>query len=451
MNEMPTKTITELCADGIKRQRTIIDVMPGQARLMRLGYTNMIVDESRITNLEKTIADMVQCRQRVSPSASFENCTESVHTPLQAEGESAMANNRMRICVGYNDDGTQIVKRISGETELQLADNAVRAILNSERRSEFVNDVTPLNAEPKGDVPTFSDYAEMWINTYKKQRIKPTTLGGYRTILESHLYPTFGAEKISAITTKSIQEMLNGKSDKSRKTLQDIMILLRAIMESALKDGIIPKNPADDKRITIPSMKKTTRNALGLNDIKSIIASIETLPNLDDRRFEALLIFTGMRRGEVLGLQWRDIDLVNNVIHVERNVTYPRGCNQPVIGTTKTESGVREIPIIPKLLDLLKPIGTTGFIIGDGKTPNTLSVVRRRNERINRLIDMHGATPHVFRYSFGTLLYSAGASIKDIQSILGQSDFKTTADRYLHPRDETKRSAVNAVDQMLLS
>lgn len=357
-----------------------------------------------------------------------------------------MAQHRMRICVGYNDDGSPVVKRITGNTELQLADNVVKAILDSERKSEFLPGIM-VTQEIK--VPTFREYAEMWIETYKVGRIKATTLGGYRTILESHLYPAFGEKILTEISTKSIQEMLNGKTDKSRKTLQDIMILLRAILESALKDGIIAKNPADDRRIMIPSTKKTTRNALEVSDVKDIISSIETLTNIDDRRYEALLIFTGMRRGEVLALKWEDIDLKNNLIHVQRNVTFPRGCNEPQVGTTKTESGVRQIPIIPKLLDYLKPFGTAGFIIGNGETPNTLSVVRRRNERINRLIDMHGATPHIFRHSFATMLYDTGTDIKTIQSIMGQSDYKTTADRYCHPREDRKRNAVNSVNQML--
>ena len=357
-----------------------------------------------------------------------------------------MAKHRLRICVGYNDDGSLIVKRISGNTETELADNVVKAILVSARRNEFVQDVV---MPPVQNVVTFREYAEDWYNTYKVGHIKATTLGGYRTMLESHLYPAFGNKDIKEITTKAIQEMLNGKKDKSRKTLQDIIIFFRAILESARKDGIIEVNPADDNRITIPSSKKTVRNALSIDSIKDIVSSIATLPEIDDRRFQALLVFTGMRRGEVLGLKWEDIDLSNSVIHVQRNITYPRGCNEPLVGTTKTESGVRDIPILPQLLDFLKPLGTSGYIIGGGQKPNTLSVVRRRNERINRLIDLHGATPHIFRHSFATMLYDVGADIKTIQSIMGQSDYKTTADRYCHPRDDRKKSAVDSVNLML--
>ena len=355
-----------------------------------------------------------------------------------------MAKHRLRVCVGHNNDGSPIVKRISGETEMELADNVVKVMLSSERRMEFVQ-----LDNPQHPITTFRTYAEEWLTTYKTRHIKATTLGGYQTILEYHLYPVFGDADIAAITTKSIQEMLNGKVDKSRKTLQDIMILFRAILESARKDGLIPVNPADDRRIMLPSTKKTVRKALEVEDMKDIISNIGMLSDEDDRRFQALLIFTGMRRGEVLGLKWEDVDFKNGVIHVERNVTFPRGRNEPLVGTTKTESGVRDIPILPMLLDYLKPMGTTGYIVGNGETPNTLSIVRRRNERINRLIDMHGATPHVFRHSFATMLYDAGADIKTIQSIMGQSDYKTTADRYCHPREDRKHTAANAVNAML--
>lgn len=364
---------------------------------------------------------------------------------LPMKGDLAMAKHRLRICVGYNDDGSPVVKRISGNTELELADNVVKMMLSSERRSDFIQQAI----QPQRPITTFKVYAEEWLATYKAGHIKATTLGGYQTILEYHLYPAYGDTDIAAITTKSIQEMLNGKADRSRKTLQDMMILFRSILESARKDGLITVNPADDSRIMIPSTKKTTRNALEVDAVKDIIANLALLTDADDRRYQALIIFTGMRRGEVLGLKWEDVDFPNGLIHVQRNVTYPRGRNDPLVGTTKTESGVRDIPILPMLLDYLKPIGVTGYVVGNGEMPNTLSVVRRRNERINRLIDMHGATPHVFRHSFATMLYDTGTDIKTIQSIMGQSDYKTTADRYCHPRDDRKRIAVNSVNAML--
>lgn len=97
----------------------------------------------------------------------------------------------------------------------------------------------------------------------------------------------------------------------------------------------------------------------------------------------------------------------------------------------------------------LQPLGAHGFIIG-GETPITLSIHRRMMERINRTIDLHGASPHIFRHSYATLLNDAGASVKTIQSIIGHSDVQTTINRYVHSRDEKKQEAVQSVNEMLV-
>ena len=400
-------------------------------------------DSQNTAAVDKPEEDAVSCDQ------ILENCTDSLHAPLSTEGEETMAKVkvRLRVCVGYNRDHSPIIKQISADSETELADRVAIALMQSERRNEFIKYADdPI----RSSVPLFRDYAEEWFTVYKASRIKATTAGGYRTILQSHLYPAWGGTPLNEITTKAIQEFLNGRSDRSRKTLQEILMLLKAILESARKDRLIEFNPADDRRLRIPSEKKTERTALSMEDERDILANISKLQR-QDQRFLALLIYTGMRRGEVLGLMWEDIDLEANVIHVRRNVTYPGGRNDPLIGTTKTKSGVRDIPIIPDLLRYLKPFGKGKFVVGEGQTPITMSVTRRRMERINRVINMHGATAHVFRHSFATMLNDAGASVKTIQSIIGQSDFKTTADRYCHARDSSKQEAVRDLTALLTS
>ena len=112
-------------------------------------------------------------------------------------------------------------------------------------------------------------------------------------------------------------------------------------------------------------------------------------------------------------------------------------------------SGTREVPIAPQLMDCLQPLGAHGYIIG-GEDPITLSTHRRMMERINRQIDLHGATPHIFRHSYATLLNDAGVSVKTIQSIIGHADDQTTINRYVHSRDEKKQEAVKSVSEMLV-
>lgn len=378
--------------------------------------------------------------------SKLENANNRVpEMPTTRKGRQDMGQHRLRVCIGWNDDGSPVTKRVSGNSEIELADNVAKAIFNSERRRDFfVEDFKP---EQK-DIPTFYEYAENWLETYKIGTIKPTTLSGYRTYLNAHLYPAFGNVPLNSITTKDIQKMLNEKSDKAGKTLRDIMVLFRSILESAKKDKLIDDNPADDSRLKIPSSKKTERRALEVWEVKDIIDNIDLLPRNDDRQFIALLIFTGMRRGEILGLRWEDIDLENNVICVRRNVTYPGGRNRPNVGTPKTKSGERTVPIFQKLLDYLLPLKEEGFIFG-GDEPLTNMMLQNKLTRIGKIVDMHGATPHVFRHSFATMMYDSGSDIKTIQSVIGQKDYKTTTDRYCHARDDKKQTAVTSVGRML--
>lgn len=171
---------------------------------------------------------------------------------------------------------------------------------------------------------------------------------------------------------------------------------------------------------------------------------------LSDRfLYLALAIFTGMRRGEILGLKWEDVDIHNNTISVIRNATYTN--NQPHVGAPKTKSGERIIPIMPYLLNYLLPLKSSGFIIGNGETPITLTRFKTIFKRIKAKVDLRQATSHSFRHTLGTLLFSSGADVKTIQGILGQRDFKTTADRYIHPVEQNKQAAIMKMNQLFIA
>ena len=355
-----------------------------------------------------------------------------------------MSKHRLRVCIGYNDDDSPIVKQIYATSEFELADRAAKTLLKSERWREFAADLPDRKA-----VPSFGDYTAEWIKTYKQGKLKPTTLKGYESILKTHFYPVWQHTPLNRITTKAIQDFLCERKDLSQKYLHDMRVFLAQIMESALRDGWIERNPATDSRIYNPSEKQETeREALSMEAVRDIIPSLCQLERMD-RLYLALVIYTGMRRGEVLALRWEDVDLVENVISVQRNTTYTN--NQPLIGTPKTKSGFRTVPIIPDLLSYLVPMGEKGYIISgnDPEKPLTLTAFRCMMKRINSTIDLHKATSHVFRHTIGTMLNDTGADVKTIQSILGQSDFKTTMDRYVHPRDDRKQEAIKNVSLLL--
>ena len=348
-----------------------------------------------------------------------------------------MAVHRLRIFIGFTDDDKPIIKQIQANSEPALADLAARTLLSSSRRSEFVSE--PLPPKPS---PSFKKYTEEWLKTFKLQKLKPTTLKGYQAILRSHFYPAWKNTPINQITTKEIQDFLCEKKSLSNKYLHEMRVLLAQIMDSALRDGLITVNPAKDHRIFNPSPKQPIqRNALSLETLKEIIPLLWGLGR-HDRLYLSLIIFTGMRRGEVLALRWEDVDFDENIINVQRNVTYTN--NQPFVGSPKTNSGYRAVPILDELLSFLFPYEKTGYIVfgTDSETPMTLQAFRCMMDRIHSTIDLHGATAHVFRHTMGTMLNDAQADVKTIQGILGQSDYKTTMDRYVHPRENKKQEAI---------
>ena len=179
---------------------------------------------------------------------------------------------------------------------------------------------------------------------------------------------------------------------------------------------------------------KQKREALRDCDVKEIMDKLSLL-EAKDRIPLAILLYTGVRRGEALGLRWENLDWKRGVIHIEQAVTFLN--NQPVLGETKSDAGIRTVPFDERLMDVLRPYRQiSGFIVGDGITPMTERTFTWMWQRIDRTIDLHGATPHTFRHTYITLAASSGIDVKTLQSIAGHSDIKMTMDRYAHKRDE---------------
>ena len=152
-----------------------------------------------------------------------------------------------------------------------------------------------------------------------------------------------------------------------------------------MEDGLIPNNPAKSSRLSNPGKASKARQALDRETLAEIVSKLHLLEE-NDRRFLALAIFTGMRRGEIIGHRWEDIDLVNNVIHVLRSANINKG--KAIIGETKTASGKRDIPIAPDLLRYLKPLKAAGYVIvgtrdksGEEPISCTIYTLRRRRQR----------------------------------------------------------------------
>lgn len=278
--------------------------------------------------------------------------------------------------------------------------------------------------------PFFKAYAERWFTLYHVPKVKVNTANNTRIILHRHLYPVFGHQQLDEITADDIQTFFNTKAQLCRSTVQKMKIVLHQVFQSAIEDDILLKNPAESSRLTI-SKKVVERKALTIAEVADIIRQLPFLTE-SDRAFVMLPLYTGMRRSEVLGVKWSDVNFEQKYISVTRGITFTG--NKPVIGPPKSAAGYRMVPLLPELENFLRHMKQTGtYIIGGNLITET--VYKRTWERISRTIDLHGATAHIFRHTFATVA-APHLDVKTLQTIMGHADIETTLDRYTHPQEK---------------
>ena len=289
-----------------------------------------------------------------------------------------------------------------------------------------------INQPSAKHIPTLKEYGETWYTLYHVQKVKPNTAQNTRIYLDKHIYPLLGDKRLDEITHDDVQIVFNGMKDKARSTVEKVRITLNQILKNALEDGHVRQNVMDSSRYVI-SKKVQEREPLNVSEVQDIIAHLDMLEERD-RVLIALATYTGMRRGEMLALTWDDVDFEKHVIHVRHSVSFRN--NRPVVGGTKSKAGVRITPMNPTLESILKTCtDKQGYVIKNTRTPDTPmteKTYQRTWERIGKTINLHGATAHIFRHTFATMM-EPHTDIKTLQSIMGHADIQTTMNRYTHP------------------
>lgn len=203
--------------------------------------------------------------------------------------------------------------------------------------------------------------------------------------------------RLDEINTVDVQRFYNLHAHKAKSSVRCMGIILHGIFDSAIEDGLCIIDPTRSKRLTY-SKNKTLCEALSIETAQDIITNLPCL-ELKDRLLVALLIFTGIRRGEALGLQWEDIDFDRKLINIRRSVRFAG--SKGYIGPTKSKAGVRLILLEPQLEEILAALTHDGkYLLGNGEFPITEMTYKGGWERICRTINMRGATAHVLRHPY---------------------------------------------------
>ncbi len=386
---------------------------------------------------KKCVVDICQVMNIIKPSVKTSRTLIALYR--QHGKDIIVKKEQRRVIISYAVDGSPVYRMIKANSQDEMNVKIVKAFIQSGR----INDLLPAPYHIPTNIDILlKDYAYEWLQ--RKRRLKETTQIIYKTYLKDYIIPFLGEKRVADITPADVQAMLDKHKKLSKKTLTQAKSVLSQIMKYAVSDEIIKRNPCSNVDIEIPSDRVSVREALPAEEYRDIISHLDKV-FLDGRRYLALCLFTAMRKGEVLALRWEDI--ADDVIHVKRNITYPHQ-NAPVISTPKTKAGTRNIPLIPALSNYLSPMGKTGYIFG-GKVPFRSSDFNAMWKRINKTIDLHGATSHVLRHSYLTYAVGETTDYKTVQGISGHADVFTLVNRYAHPQAEKMKQLSEKMGEFL--
>lgn len=286
---------------------------------------------------------------------------------------------------------------------------------------------------------SMSEWAYKWLETYKKSNEKKTQRF-YRDIIKLHIVPYLGIMRLKNITQLDIINLLNDMESRGiTKTRIYTLQTINQILNKAVENDLISKNVA--MGIKLPSHKSKEKQVIP----KEIIDKIS---NTDDCFMFEFLIYTGLRRGEMVALTPDDIDFKHKLIRVNKAAHFEH--NQAEIKGTKTNEN-RFVPILDVIYNkLYSHVNKTSNFVFSSRTGGMLSEqsLKRKLEKANSQIG-YKFTYHECRHTFVTLMYESGIDIKQAQKWSGHKDINVLLNVYTHLDEKNNQDAIDKMNRKL--
>ena len=317
---------------------------------------------------------------------------------------------------------------------------------------------------------TVKEYLLKWLQDYAEPNLSPTTYDGYQMIVKKHLIPSLGAMQLDDLQPIHIQsyqshKLKTGRRDGkkgglSKKTLLQHHRVLSKALKQAVLWQLLSYNPAT--AVKAPTPEKHEIEAMTIKEVKKLLEISK-----DTWMYYVIYIAvnTGMRRGEVLGLRWQDINFNNKFISVRQTIV--KANNEIIFKEPKTKSSKRTIRIDNEDIQILNEVKEKQkeytsifgpdyneynlvFCYEDGSPPFPDTVTKRFTSLAKKAkLDKYRF--HDLRHTHASLMLESGAQMKVIQERLGHSNITTTMDTYAHLQPNIQKEAVTKYKKHLKS
>ncbi|HHI5794265.1 TPA: tyrosine-type recombinase/integrase [Clostridioides difficile] len=356
--------------------------------------------------------------------------------------------------LGVIDGKRKKVERAGGNTKKD-AEKALREALKEYENTGIMFDECEMN---------LAEYLDFWFNEYVILNCKYNTQESYRIHIQTHIKPALGHYKLKSLTPATLQNFINAKfrSNYSQSTLE----VIRAILKKALKSAVYPYQFLKDnpmQYITIPkneTIKKEIK-VITLEEFNNIL----NLFNKGTYQYISLMIafHTGMRKGEVAGLTWEDVNLKTKTIDVNHTMIKKKK-GDIELATPKSSSSYRTITIGDTLVKALKEHrkyqNENKLLFGEfyinnnfvctkiNGNPININSISTMCNSISRKLNTNFSF-HSLRHTHATMLLEAGANIKAVQKRLGHSNIAVTMNTYSHVTETMKQETVDLFEKSI--
>ena len=305
-----------------------------------------------------------------------------------------------------------------------------------------------------------SEWYKYWI-AVKEKTVRLNTLDNYIDRYRMNIEPVLGQKLLRDVSTIDCQRVLNRMADEGYKntSIMQAKATLHNMLDYAYQNNVLSKNPCTKVVQYNIGEKSSNREALSVDEQRKILKAISGNKYEKQYRFA---LQTGLRAGEIIGLEWKDVDWKNKTISIERTCRYKYKLKEWRIGEPKSRNGKRIIPLTEEAMEILneqKKIDhslkmielkwkDTIFLRSDGKPANNteldieLYTVCKKN-------GLSKISMHILRHTFATRCAEAGMIPKTLQMILGHSNIATTMNIYVHATEDQKKKEMDMVESAL--